>query len=428
MNENNYTKYRWYVLVALIVANIIQGMLLISPTPLVGEIAKSMNMDLGSATASAMLPFTLMVAIGGILSGFVMDKIGLAKTFISSTVIIVISSFLMPVLGVTSSGFAILRGIQGLACSPINASGPRVAAEWFPKNQRAMIQGFMSAAFTFGITIGFTVSPAIAAAVGWNVALSRIGVLFIVSVIMFVIMAFGPKSPAVLEESSTPDNADADIKKVFGLPTFWMTLLAFFFLSWVSQGYNDLTPGHIAVPVPVGLGLGAQVAGRLMSTYTLAFVVGSLVSGFFLQKIFRGNSKRGITATYILTAIFSGSVMLPTVASNISILTVCLVLAGFFMGMPGPFTFGFVASQYPAHITGRVGGIIAGMGIFGGTIAVAVGSYALHATGAYTVSIMIVVCVCVLGATAGFGVNRPNLENERNVTENILFENDLQQR
>jgi len=79
MNENNYPKYRWYVLVSLIVANVIQGMLLISPTPLVGEIAKSMNMDLGGATASVMLPFTLMVAIGGILSGFVMDRIGLEK-------------------------------------------------------------------------------------------------------------------------------------------------------------------------------------------------------------------------------------------------------------------------------------------------------------------------------------------------------------
>ena len=404
MNENNYPKYRWYVLVSLIAANVIQGMLLISPTPLVGEIAKSMNMDLGGATASVMLPFTLMVAIGGILSGFVMDRIGLGKTFIASTVIIVITSFLMPVFGDTSSGLVILRAIQGLACSPINASGPRVAAEWFPKNQRAMIQGFMSAAFTFGITIGFTVSPAIAATVGWNAALSRIGILFIVSVVMFVIIAFGPKSPAVLKESSVLDNDDTDFKKVFALPTFWMTLFTFFFLSWVSQGYNDLTPGHIAVPAPVGIGLGAQISGRLMSTYTFAFVVGSLVSGFFLQKIFHGNSKKGIIVTYILTAIFCGSVMLPTVASNISILTVCLMLAGFFMGMPGPFTFGFIASQYPSHITGRVGGIIAGMGIFGGTIAVAVGSYALHATGAYTVSIMIVVCVCILGAIAGVGV------------------------
>jgi hypothetical protein len=76
-----------------------------------------------------------------------------------------------------------------------------------------MIQGFMSAAFTFGITIGFTVSPAIAAAVGWNAALSRIGFLFVVSVIMFVIMAFGPKSPAVLEESSAPDNAVLTLKR-----------------------------------------------------------------------------------------------------------------------------------------------------------------------------------------------------------------------
>jgi MFS family permease len=422
MNEKNYPKYRWFILATMVIGGIIQGMILISPTPIVGEIAASLKMDLGATTATTMIPFTLMVAIGGILSGFILDKLGLSKTFIVGTAVILITAILMPVIGTSVTGLMVLRGIQGFAFAPITASGPRVAAEWFPKTQRAMYQGFTSAALTLGITLGFNVSPALTATYGWNAAFSKITFFMIVSLVLFIIMAFGPKSPVILTEKddfskSDIRQADADFKKVFGMPEFWFTLVAFFLLSWVSQGYNDLTPGHIAVPSPVGLGLGAQSTGVLMSTYTMSFVVGSLLSGLVLEKVLRGNYKRGITVTYALTAIFCGSVMFPGVTSNMTTLTVCLVLAGFFMGMPGPFTLGFVASQYPAHITGRVGGIITGLGIFGGTVAASVGSYALHATGFYTVPIMIVVVACIIGAAVGFGVNPPKaFQNSKDIS------------
>jgi hypothetical protein len=68
-----YPSYRWYVLITLVVAHLLQGMALIWPTPLVGLIADTLNTNLGSATAVSMLPFTLMVAIGGLISGFVID-------------------------------------------------------------------------------------------------------------------------------------------------------------------------------------------------------------------------------------------------------------------------------------------------------------------------------------------------------------------
>ncbi len=94
-----YTGYRWYVMVMAIVIVVAQGMLLIAPTPLVGEIAKSLGTDnLGAVTGSLMAPFTFLVAIGGILSGIVMDKIGIAKTFIIGTILAAAASFLMPLI------------------------------------------------------------------------------------------------------------------------------------------------------------------------------------------------------------------------------------------------------------------------------------------------------------------------------------------
>lgn len=408
MNGIVYPKFRWYVLITVIIATLAQGMILIAPTPLIGEVAKTLNLDLGAATAAAMLPFTLFVAIGGIIGGMLLDKLGVAKTFIGCCLIVSVSAFLIPVLGKGVLGFVVLRAIQGLACGPVIASGPRLAAEWFPKIQRGLFQGLQGAALSLGITIGLISGPAIAAGSGWQFVLPWFGGVMFIAFIMFIIYAYGPKSPVVLAEAGT-EHADNDFKKVFKLPVFWLTLLAVFALSWVMQGYNDLTPGHIAVPAPAGLGMGPQAAGSIMGLYTLAFMMGSLVSGFVSEKIFSGKYKLAVSVTFFLTAIFSLSVMFPAINSNPLTLTIGLILAGFFMGMPMPISLTFISNSYPEHITGRVGGITMGLGILGGTVAVAAGSFALHATGMYTIPILIVVSAAIIGGLAGFGLNAPKI-------------------
>ncbi|MGB9903815.1 MAG: MFS transporter [Desulfotomaculales bacterium] len=404
-----YPKYRWYVMITFIISILAQGMMLIAPTPLVGEIAKSLNTDLGIATAVAMLSFTLMVAIGGILGGLIMDKLGIGKTFIISNALATIGALLMPVLGHSIPGVIILRGLQGLGCGPIIASGPRVAAEWFPVNERGLYQGIVGASLSLGITIGLMIGPLIAINTGWLGMNAAFGLLMALALIMIIIYNFGPKSPGCLADIATGEQASKEIKLVFKLPEFWFGLLCVFSLSWVMQAYNDLTPGHIAVPPPAGLNMGPQVAGKIMGVYTLAFMFGSIFSSLVAGKIFRGNIKRAVMATFILTAIFCVSVLLPLVNSNVVTLTICLILAGFFMGQPIPNTMTFISRNYPVHITGTVGGVTMGIGIFGGTFGVAAGSAALHATGMYVVSILIVAVLCIVGALSAMGMNPPKI-------------------
>lgn len=404
----NYPKYRWYVMLMAIVATIAQGMMLIAPTPLIGVAAEALQLDLGAATAVLMMPFTLLVAIGGILSGFVLDKIGIAKTFLIGTAIAAIAGIITPMVGDTIGALVVLRALQGLGCGPIIASGPKVAAEWFPAAQRGLYQGVVGAALSLGITIGLMAGPQIAADAGdWSAAVGVFGIVMAVAFVLVVIYKFGPKPP--INEAVEAGASQGEMKKVFGLPAFWATFIVVFALSWVMQGYNDLTPGHIAVPEPVGLGMGPEAAGAIMGTYTLAFMVGSLVSGFVLEKIYRRRYKAAVTISFILTAIFCYSVLLPAVYSNATTLTICLLLAGFFMGMPMPIAQTFIANSYPEHITGSVGGVTMGLGIFGGTAGVAAGSAALHATGMYNMSIYIVVVVAIIGAIAAFGINAPKV-------------------
>lgn len=412
MAEVNYTNYRWYALITLVVAHIIQGMALIGPTPLVGLIAETMHTDLGSATAASMLPFTLMVAIGGLLSGMIIDRWGLAKTYIVFCSLETIAAVLLPMFGTSLAGLMVLRGLQGLGCGPITASGPRLAAEWFPRSQRSMVQGFTGASLSMGIVLGVTISPIIAASRSWLASLTILGGLMIVAVVLSVILFSGPKSPGSIADPATKADVLKDFKRVFGLPVFWLTFVSAFSLSWVMQGYQDLTPGHIAVSPPAGLGLGTIVAGQMMGLLVFAFVLGSLVSPIVAEKIFRGKYGRAVTVSFLLTAVFCISVMWPAVTSRTSTLAICLFFTGFFMGMPNAINMSFIANNYPEHITGSVGGFTMGLGIFGGSIGVAAGSAALHIRGMYNVSIIIVAVVAVIGAIAGFGINPPGIFNQ----------------
>ena len=79
------------------------------------------------------------------------------------------------------------------------------------------------------------------------------------------------------------------------------------------------------------------------------------------------------------------------------------------MGMPNAINMSFIANSYPEHITGRVGGFTMGLGIFGGAIGVAAGSAALHITGMYNISIIIVAIAAITGAISGLGIKAPKI-------------------
>jgi len=403
----HYPGYRWYVLITLIVAHLLQGMALIGPTPLIGSIAESLNANLGTATAASMLPFTLMVAIGGLISGMILDRWGLARTYVMFCTMETVAALLIAVFGESIAGIIILRGLQGLGCGPITASGPKLAAEWFPQNQRSMVQGFTGAALSTGIIIGLNLGPFIANLRGWNTSLTVLGGLMVIAVVLSIIFLYGPEAPGSLADQAAKDDVLKKFKKVFKLSYFWATLISAFALAWVMQGYQDLTPGRIAVSPPAGLGLGSIISGRMMGILVFAFILGSLISPVMAENIFHGKYGRAVTLSFSLTAIFCLTVISPAVTSSMPLLAVCLFLAGFFMGMPNAINMSFIANNYPEHITGSVGGFTMGLGIFGGAIGVAAGSTALHITGRYDISIIIVAVVAGVGALAGLGIKPP---------------------
>jgi len=76
MSEKDYPKYRWFVLMAMIIITAFGHSVCIGAAPLVGEISKTFGTSLGETTAMSMMAYMLAAAVSCILSGFIIDKIG----------------------------------------------------------------------------------------------------------------------------------------------------------------------------------------------------------------------------------------------------------------------------------------------------------------------------------------------------------------
>jgi len=406
-----YPRFRWFVLLALCIITAAQSMVLISPAPLMGEIAKMLGMSLGETTGVTMGAFTLCVAISAIVGRFIIDRIGVVRVFLGSLALLTIGSLLVPVIGTNVGGITLIRVIQGCGAGPIMAAVSTVAAQWFPAQERSIVTGVQGMSFGLGIAIGFVVAPATFQTTGsWQAAMAWMSIMSIIGFILALVMAFGPKAPTqddLIGPCETTNGKGSDFKLALRQTATWAGVFCIFLFSWMNQAFNDLTPAYIAIESPIGIGLGPMQAGKMMMIYQIAFMIGAILSGIITEKVFGGRVKPVILISFLLTAIFTFAVKFQVIYSNQSYLLGCLILAGLFMGWVNPQVMAFISKNYPAHITGKVGGMTLGIGIFGGTAGVIAGSTALHITGLYQMSISIVSVVAILGFIVALNLNPP---------------------
>lgn len=195
--EGEYSSYRWYVLVVLCVLTMASTVIMISPAPLMGVIAKSLHIGLGAATGSMMATFQLALALSCIVGGFLCDKYGLTKTFLVTSILFTAPTLVLPFVGDSLPAVIIVRIIQACGAGPIVATVSAVAALWFPSGQRGIVTGLQGAMFTLGVAVGLIATPAAFSISGdWHSAMAWQSIGGFVSIALAVVLAFGPRPPS----------------------------------------------------------------------------------------------------------------------------------------------------------------------------------------------------------------------------------------
>lgn len=403
MNEETvkYPGFRWFVAITYVFVIISSALALISITPLMGDVAKTIGLDVGVTAGIVMSTFNLLVALGAIAGGPIIDRFGVVRVWFGCLSLLIIGALLTPVLGHTGTGMTVIRVIQGAGTGPIMGCAAALAAQWFPIKERGILTGMQGVAMGAGVAIGTTLGPALTNATGnWQTGLAWETVVTIVAFIMAIVVAVGPKPPVIESDSSDSENLATiakEVKTAMLQPATLGALICAFGLAWIFQAFNDLTPSFLAIAPPVGLGKGTLLAGQIFSIVSIAFMVGSISAGFITDRLFKGSIRTTVLVGFIVSAITVYGLKLFGIVSVQTILMIDLIICGFFMSQIQPQVNAFIAVHYPEHIVGKVGGTIYGLSVFGGVAGATAGAYAIHATGHYMMSMNIIVVVCVIG-------------------------------
>lgn len=397
MKEDSYPGYRWFVITAMGIIVVAQGIVLIAPAPLVGVIAKKLGMTVGQATGGTMGLFTIVVAVVSMLGGPVMDKLGSAWSRLVSVALMLIGTLLTPFIGTSFGGLLLCRAIQAIGAAFTMGSLARIASDWFPPNQRSLAVGLQGTGQAIGIALGFGLIPAAFAASGnleWSLTTSTT-IALIVGAIFGVIVLLGPKPPlqAAISSSAAPTGV---LKRAFATPATWVAIVGGAVMTWVYMAFNDLTPGYLAIDKPVGLGLGPVHAGQIMIGAQISFMLGCIFTGIIIEKLFSGNTRPLLIITTIVSAVCVYALKLEIVYSSQPLLLAAIVLAGFFLGVPLAAALGFLAKYYPNQISGTLGGLGMGISILLGASGLNVNAYLLHTTGFYFSSITLITFLSIL--------------------------------
>ena len=351
--------------------------------------------------------FSLANAVGTILGGPLLDRFGVSKTITVGALITTLCYVLTPVFD-SFAGLMTLRIIMGLSTGPVVGCVSIIALRWFPKSERAIYSGFQGSGIAIGILLCFAIIPGVfygLTGMNWQKTFLIGSIAPFIALVSCFITNFVKPTTQITGHGGQADHS-ADFKNAVASPYFYLTIAVIFMSLWAMDAFNDLTPGYMAIPAPMGLGFGGAMAGKSMTLVSMGCIIGSLLSGFFVRFLFNNNVKPIVMISFLGCAIFSASVAFPFVYASSGILLTCLFLQGFTQSFAVPQMALYVAQCFPVTVAGRVYGTAMGIGVFGSS-GIAVGAYLLHLTGNYHASIYAVTIVCLVGLVVSCFFNSP---------------------
>ena len=274
-------KYRWTICTLLFFATTINYLDRSVISLLKPELEVTFNWT-ESDYADIVIIFQLAYAIGMLLAGRFIDKVGTKIGYATSLIVWSLASIGHAAVRSTF-GFLIARSVLGLSEAGNFPAAIKTTAEWFPKKERALATGIFNSGANVGAILAPLTVPFLAAKYGWQEAFVITGAFGFIWLIFWFIFYAPPekqkrlKQPEYnyihsdLDEQVSPLDATGGDSTI-GKKVPWLTLLKYnqtwafilgkfltdpvwwFFLFWLPaflQAQYGLTGTDIAVPIAV---------------------------------------------------------------------------------------------------------------------------------------------------------------------------------
>ncbi len=380
--------YRWVVLVVFMGVIVVNQLAWITFAPITGVAAMYYGVtDLSIALLS--MSFMIVYIIVSIPASWMIDTYGFR-------IAVGIGSVLTAVFGLTRSlagdNYTLVLISQiGIAVGQpfILNSLTKVAARWFPIQERATASGLGSLAMYLGIVVAMMLTPFLVLQTGINNTLFIYGIAAVAAGVLFLFFSReNPPTPASPIGQEARSLVFDGLKQMLSMRRFVLLMVIFFIGLGV---FNSVTTWIEDILRPRGVSImQAGVVGGVM-------VIGGILGALILPTLSDHYRKRVPFIIFALAAATMGLLGI-TFASNYVLLLVSAFVMGFFLLAAGPIGF-----QYGAEITypapeGTSNGMLLLMGQISGIMFIlGMDAFKHPDTGAMTSSLLLLVGLMVVG-------------------------------
>lgn len=316
-------------------------------------------------------------AVSKFFAGFLADHSNIKKFMATGLIVSATANFLMGILGFAASSavipgvvifilFSIMWCINGSAQSMGAPPAIIVLSRWFPLKIRGTFYGFFSASHNFGEGLSYIFVSLIVAAAGWQwgfFGAALAGVIGVIIILFFlhdtpeskglppIGVWSGEVEPETVQQSK--EEKSRIQRQVLRNPGVWIMALASAFMYMSRYAVNEW--GMLFLQKIKGFDI--KEAALIIAVNTVLGILGTVFSGWFSDKAFKGDRRYPALVAGILEAIalalflFGGNGWLVNV--------VAMSLFGIAIGVLISFVGGLMAVELvPREATGAALGIV----------------------------------------------------------------------
>jgi len=320
MEDAKTKNYRWGVVVLLFFATSInyldrQVIGLLKP-----ELEKQFNWT-ENDYSHIVMAFSAAYAIGLLIFGGIIDRIGTKLGFIVSLIVWSFAA-MMHAFARSTFGFAMARAALGLGEAGNFPAAIKVVAEWFPKSQRAFATGLFNSGANIGAVAAPVLVPWILGVYGWQMAFIITGAIGFIWLIFWWLLYEIPSRHKKISKrefeyihSDTEETiavgvvqAKVNWLQLFGIRQTWAFVLGkfltdpiwYFFLFWLPSYFSSTFNLDLKKPsLPLAL---------VYTATTIGSIGGGYLSSWFIKKgmpIFRARKTAMFLFALCVTPIFA---------------------------------------------------------------------------------------------------------------------------
>jgi len=368
--------YRWFIVVLLFLATTINYL----DRQIIGLLKPLLEKEFTwteTDFARIVMAFTAAYAVGLLISGGIIDRIG---TKLGYTVTIVVWSIAAMFHAVARSvfGFSIARIALGIGEAGNFPAAVKTVSEWFPTKERALATGIFNAGASVGVVLALLVVPVILNHYGWQEVFWITGAIGFIWLILWVIYYDVPAKQKRLSPDEHAyiklgqDDRESEGKglikwqKLFSFPQTWALIagkglidpIYWFFLFWLPSYFSSTFSLDLTRP-----------SFQLMVIYA-ATTVGSIGGGFFSSWLIRKGwpTLKARKASLLIFAVLEISIILAQFATSawIAVSLISLAVAVHQAWATNVFT--MASDMFPTEAVSSVVGIGGMAGAIGGIL------------------------------------------------------------